>query len=903
MSNANAHSIMLVLGFYDRKNIGDECYKIAFKKAIVAKELVFVSMDDATQDTITMLKPDTIIIGGGDIVNDYFMNKAKSLLANYRGRVYGISIGIPFSSCKHHLDIFDHVYTRSTMDSEKAIDQLGEENVTPIVDLSCCLITNETITPNMISNHLRVGICLAQPVFYNNIHADNLMLQLIRCLLRLKREVCNQSSTIEWVLLPFNHNTSNTSECDVVAIQRFVELSKAEGLFDTRLYDYRVMSVESPLDMLDHFKRDIDLAVCMRYHSVMFSCITGKPFVALYTSSKIKNCLQDLPMCVDQGVEMTKDPSTYLPMEFDEVRMSDRLISMMQNIAFETQLSRERRLLLELKNDDAVKNIQRALEDKVTKTSLKYRPVSQDVTFADVVDRCIGSLSRFCEMSRDNIYSLVHQEGVLWVDLLPLGSNEKTAEEMARLICFCVSKSLDDPCYWGMLDAINTKHICLLESLDYIWKHHTQTLTSSTAVALMPRDEVLVNVDPHITTSLSCLATLHRSGWGHVMRGLLSLDAKSYGRKADVIIDTFVDRTFHWSCHTLEMFGVLPFRTSWFGFVHHTFDTSHSKYNCVQLFENNLFLESLNTCRGLIAMSSYLADQLRNALKRVGRECEVYTICHAMEVPELKFDMRAFRSTADRSIVQIGAWLREPYSFYALDMSGVTYGISKKALKGKNMDLYFPPMGPGDTMNRIQSALCDHVHQAVMLPDVCREHTLCRDAPSCVENKFLKGMCAMLSSHLFSVETIEMLSNEEYDILLSRNIVFLNLVDCSAVNTVLECIVRNTPLIVNRHPAIVELLGDTYPGFYDHLHEVVGLCDTFDKVEAMSMYLTKLDKTKYDIKMFLKRLKAIITGTDNLPKYDVLDSQQVQREKQVFINKFTDIYFMGRYLPPGFLRR
>ena len=62
-----------------------------------------------------------------------------------------------------------------------------------------------------------------------------------------------------------------------------------------------------------------------------------------------------------------------------------------------------------------------------------------------------------------------------------------------------------------------------------------------------------------------------------------------------------------------------------------------------------------------------------------------------------------------------------------------------------------------------------------------------------------------------SVEVMEHLSDSAYDELLSENVVFLNLIDASAVNTVIECIVRNTPLIINRLPAIVEILGEDYP--------------------------------------------------------------------------------------------
>ena len=74
-----------------------------------------------------------------------------------------------------------------------------------------------------------------------------------------------------------------------------------------------------------------------------------------------------------------------------------------------------------------------------------------------------------------------------------------------------------------------------------------------------------------------------------------------------------------------------------------------------------------------------------------------------------------------------------------------------------------------------------------------------------------------------SVESIGTLSDADYDTLLSQSVVFLKLIDASAVNTVLECVARGTPLIVNRLPALEELLGGTYLGFYDTLEEAAQL--------------------------------------------------------------------------------
>lgn len=107
---------------------------------------------------------------------------------------------------------------------------------------------------------------------------------------------------------------------------------------------------------------------------------------------------------------------------------------------------------------------------------------------------------------------------------------------------------------------------------------------------------------------------------------------------------------------------------------------------------------------------------------------------------------------------------------------------------------------------------------------------------------------------------MDKLSNEEYDKLLSENIVFLQLVDCSAVNTVIECIVRNTIIIVNRLPALEELLGLYYPGFYTTLEDAQKILGDINHLYKCYKYLSLLDKTRYRLDHFLTRIQNIVTN-------------------------------------------
>lgn len=88
-----------------------------------------------------------------------------------------------------------------------------------------------------------------------------------------------------------------------------------------------------------------------------------------------------------------------------------------------------------------------------------------------------------------------------------------------------------------------------------------------------------------------------------------------------------------------------------------------------------------------------------------------------------------------------------------------------------------------------------------------------------------------------NTETRRYAPNAEYDELLSRNLVYLDLHDASANNAVVECIARATPLLVNRLPAVVEYLGADYPFYFDSLQEAAEKALDFELVRRSHEYL------------------------------------------------------------------
>jgi hypothetical protein len=132
-----------------------------------------------------------------------------------------------------------------------------------------------------------------------------------------------------------------------------------------------------------------------------------------------------------------------------------------------------------------------------------------------------------------------------------------------------------------------------------------------------------------------------------------------------------------------------------------------------------------------------------------------------------------------------------------------------------------------------------------------------------ITNNWNKHFYEDMVRKINNVDYITFLENDSYDKLLSENIVFINLVDASAINTVIECIIRTTPIIINNHPAVVELLGTSYPLYYnndenDNVVQIYNLLKTDSVIRKAHKYLKRLNKKKYKIETFIKNFIEII---------------------------------------------
>lgn len=119
-----------------------------------------------------------------------------------------------------------------------------------------------------------------------------------------------------------------------------------------------------------------------------------------------------------------------------------------------------------------------------------------------------------------------------------------------------------------------------------------------------------------------------------------------------------------------------------------------------------------------------------------------------------------------------------------------------------------------------------------------------------------------------SVTMLDFVTNEAYDTLLAESIVFINLVDASACNTILECIARATPILVNPLPAVVEYLGVDYPLYYTEIDEAAYLLTKRDKLEEAHQYLKHLDTIDLTVESFGFAFNQVIKGEYEEPRFE-----------------------------------
>jgi polysaccharide pyruvyl transferase WcaK-like protein len=946
-----------VIGYFGHENLGDETYKVTFNFIFQT----FLPKNDLNNYKIHYLDCDTIklhnfndtdiiILGGGDILNDYFLDKIILKFRNKPNKIIAVSVGIPYIDIiinTNKLNIIDYIFVRTKQDLDLFKEYFHVHRIFYLPDISYYLLNqvkltllNPTIEPKTVSlfkkldsikkNKKIIAITLSQ-----HIHSDNLDINvhynsLVQSINQFVRYLLTFGYHV--VFLPFNTNQSlsGTHENDILIHNDIIESIKSNNLNNLD----QITNIDFTIDpniilqLYDYFY----ITVPMRFHATLFSIYKCIPMLPIFTTRKIKNLLLDINY--DYSVELKcneKDLPIYLDTrllisQFAQLVDNYDEISSNLNLANRDIFVKELKPLFENTLSCGTNDTTPSLIDLITKD---YAKINSDKKISTADTKIQEAYTKAIRLATDHGYTHFTQikESKLQDICVQIISHTLTNGTLNSIYNYGMKEKL----FSGVKPPHDANKYMSLGGVTPEWKWviNDNTRKRYLAQKLYNNPYGLFNINFIDQVDYS---GVHRSGWQYVYEKINYL----HDNKSELYLDLYLDRTFHWNKEVNKFLNLIPYTKTWIGFVHHTFETGFSDYNCYNMLDNADFIESLKVCKGLFVLSRDLRIKFQKEFFKRGIDVPVFNLMHPTEVPKVNkgeysstiplWDYSQFINNKDKKIINVGAWLRNIFSFYYLNLpnkytfihnkSGFPWykvkvkdNIRKVCLKGGHMNNYFPSLNftndlgqflvlkennqfsvnPNASSNSSQNASGNSSQNTSANSS---QNASGNSSQNCSGNSCQNssGNASGNASHnvnvggeivnnwhrhfhdhmrdiINSVDLINQLTNEQYDDLLTKNIVFINLVDASAVNTVIECIVRNTPIVVNDHPAVKEMLGPNYPLYYttgidlyNTNQEIVTLLSNTNNIKKANVYLQKLDKTKYTIEYFIDEFTNIIKG-------------------------------------------
>lgn len=892
-----------IIGYYDNNNIGDEQYKLTltylFKNYLTSDDMSFKDYNIKFMcinklNTIELDKNDILILGGGDVLNDYFISILKKISPF---KIYAISTGIPYLSILNTYDlcIFDKIFIRTKQDipNKLLINEHILNKFVYVPDASIFLLDLINPTEVIISENKKINKNTCIP--FINTRSSTKLENLYQTLSIIKNEddikhiidklttydnniiglflsqcIYNINNIIEYenfineftdflfkkmkkndilIFIPMGTKI-NSNENDIIINNNIIE-----KIIQRNNNYFSIINIEKTLSIHELFMiiTKLNRCISMRYHACLFSIYNKIPFFPIYTTRKIKNLLLDNNY--NYGYKLQVDNLDF-PINFK----SENIELLYDNFC---------------SNDNNIKILLNSIIENLQKDKINYKIIQNILLKKNFILNSHNIIKNnyyddIIELLKKNINEfLINKNIPVSIELLhTYNFPDDIKNTIVQLVSYYLTGTLNSKYNYGLKSKLFTSNFNFSEEFKWLMNDNRNTY-----VNIPSYSDGIFNLSYIDQNDYS---NSHRSGWQYVYENI-----KKYNNEnADILLDIYVDRTFHWNNDANEFLGIIPYKKNWIGFIHHTFENKYGENNCYNLIKNKNFIESLKYCKGLILLSKDLQNKFNIHLPSITTsKISTYHLTHptllneeqrcvqqlrVLNEPNLQnivpFSYKDFLNNKNKQLVHIGGWLRNIYSFYGLVIPNYLIGslsisMKKTIIVNNDMGNYIPSDNFLNDFNIFLES-----------ESTSNSKIIIKGSSDDITNFWYKFMYQDVINNINSVTKLSKLSNQDYDLLLSQNLVFINLIDASAVNTLIECVARNTPIIINNHPAVIEILGSNYPLYFNSTDNYVNISIqlinilNIRNIKKAYLYLLNMNKSNLSINTFTNKLNNIITN-------------------------------------------
>lgn len=279
----------------------------------------------------------------------------------------------------------------------------------------------------------------------------------------------------------------------------------------------------------------------------------------------------------------------------------------------------------------------------------------------------------------------------------------------------------------------------------------------------------------------------HRAGWPFVMQAV-----QRFANGKGILVDDFCEQTFAYNPKSNNDNHIKQHLSNpWIGILHHPrkidsplkHDVGHELLN---IGERRDFQRCLHNLKGIVVLTEDTETFVSNWLK-----VPVQVIKHPTDLNCKAWNVKEY--LRDRIVYAPGFFLRDTRILHRLPkIASYTYCRTKPFLQWMKQ-----------------------------------------------RDRRIKNLWRQYETHN-DMHELSFLDNVAYDLIMSKCVVVTWLFGAAANNTIVECIARATPIIVNRWPAVVEYLGENYPLLVDSPSEIHNYLLDDERIVAAHEYLLKL---------------------------------------------------------------